>query len=40
VVISPIDAGEEHDCLLQVSNSPGSWWPHTPVLEARPSINL
>jgi hypothetical protein len=24
VVIRPIDASKEHDCLLQVSNSPGS----------------
>jgi hypothetical protein len=40
VVVRPIDASKEHDYLLQGGSSPRSWWPHTPVLEARPSINL
>jgi hypothetical protein len=40
VIIRPIDASKEHDYLLQDVSSSGSWWPHTPVLEARPSINL
>ena len=38
VVIRPVDASKEHDYLPQDGGSPRSWWPHTLVLEARPSI--
>jgi hypothetical protein len=40
VVLRPVDASKEHDYLPQDGGSPRSWWPHTLVLEARPSINL